>query len=352
VTEADEALCERLITAYRAALDGRPSGSQTSGMWSWIYDGWHQPLAQLLDRRDARALARELAEMFRKPFMLGLAPSALMSHGQPRLGARIWRMRALDGLVSLAEGLGVVPVHEPATGTRTTRAFDGGLADLLERVEGRLGFSVDFPDVGAPYGLLIEGRLITMDSPEQIHTAVRLDHALRLHLSPAAGEAPSIVEVGGGYGATCLWLLRRRAATKRYAIVDLPIVNVLQGYFLSRVLGDSAVSLFGEDPAQVVVAPHSGLADLAGPHDVLVNKDSLPEMPAEAALEYLRWARSACNGIFFSCNQESQAPFQGEELGFVPRMVEQAGGYSLLRRDQSWVRPGYVEEVYAVGGSG
>ena len=38
----------------------------------------------------------------------------------------------------------------------------------------------------------------------------------------------------------------------------------------------------------------------------------------------------------------------GDELGMVPRLVEQAGGYTRLRRDLSWVRAGYVEEIYAV----
>jgi hypothetical protein len=32
----------------------------------------------------------------------------------------------------------------------------------------------------------------------------------------------------------------------------------------------------------------------------------------------------------------------------VPRLVEQTGGFARLRRDQSWVRAGYVEEIYAL----
>lgn len=352
VGEEDEALCKRLIVAYHHALEGRPGATQASGMWSWIYESHQAALAELMDGHDARALAGELASMFSKPFVHGIAPSALASHRESSLGARIWRVRTLDSLVSLAQALGVVPVDDPAIGRQTARAFDGGLAALVDRVEERLGFSIDFPDVGAPQGLLLRDRLLTMDSPEQIYTAYRLGQAMRLHLSVAAAEAPNIVEIGGGYGASCLWLLRYHGTVRRYTIVDLPLVNVLQGYFLCRALGHSAVSLFGEEPASVVVAPNSGLGQLERRYDTLVNKDSMPEMPEKAALEYLRWGRSACEGIFFSCNQESQARFQGEEQGLVGRAVEQVGGYSLLRRDQSWVRPGYVEEVYAVGAGG
>ena len=348
VTDADEVLCERLIAAYEAALGENGEGSQTSGLWSWIYETRQRPLAELLDRRDVRGLATELASMFRKTFMVGIAAGSLKDHSESALGARIWRVRTLDGLVSLAEALGVVPVEDPEIGGRV-RALEGEIPDLIERLETALGFAIDFPGVGAPYGLVVHGRLVTIDSPDQMYSAIRLDEALRAHLPDVAAGAPRVTEVGGGYGATCLWFLRRRPNVARYEIVDLPIVNVLQGYFLSRVLGASAVSLFGEEPAQVVISPNSALWSLRSGYDVLVNKDSMPEMPEDAVLDYLRWARSSCTGIFFSCNQESQMPFLDQRLGFVPEAVEQVGGFSRLRRDQSWVRPGYVEEVYAVG---
>ena len=227
-------------------------------------------------------------------------------------------------------------------------AFEHGLSDLVERVERALGVSSDFPDVGAPYGLRIDGRLVTIDSPEQIYSAVRLDEALRLHLDAGAAKAPSVVEIGGGYGATCYWFLRRHAAVSRYLVIDLPIVNVLQGYFLSWALGHSTVSLFGEEEAKVAVMPSTALSAIDAPYDVLVNKDSMPEMPQSAVSDYLQWARSTCTGILFSLNQESAAPFLGERQGLVREAIERTGGFSRLRRDHSWVRPGYVEEIYAI----
>jgi len=316
-------------------------------MWSWIYETRQRRLAELLDRLDAPALALELASMFRKTFVLGMAPGSLISHSESSLGARIWRLKTLDGLVSLAEALGVVPVEGPEQGYRGL-AFEGGMPDLVERIERSLGISIDFPDVGAPYGLRIHERLVTIDSPDQIYSAVRLDQAVRLHLDAGAVEAPSIAEIGGGCGATCYWFLRRHEAAARYVIIDLPTVNVLQGYFLSRALGTSAVSLFGEEPAQVVVTPNSALSTVDAPYDILVNKDSMPEMPEEAVREYLRWARSTCGGIFYSSNQEGKVAFLGQRQGLVPEAILQTGGFCRLRRDQSWVRPGHVEEIYAI----
>jgi hypothetical protein len=351
VSDADVALCERLVAAYAAALGGRPGDSVAdSGVWAWIYETRQRELAQILAAGDAGALARELASMFRSMFVLGMAPGALIDHSRSFVGGRIWRVKSVDGLISLAEALAIAAVQDAEQGSGT-RALDDGPAALVERIEAQLGYAIDFPDVGAAHGVAIDGRLLTIDSAEQIYCAVRVEQALRRHLPATVAQSPRIVEIGGGYGATAHWLLAGAMTPSRYTIVDLPIVNVLQGYFLSRTLGEREVSLFGEDPARVVLLPNCALHAVQTPFDALVNKDSMPEMPKFAALEYLRWARSSCDGVFFSCNQESTQDVHGAELGMVPRLVEQAGGYTRLRRDLSWVRAGYVEEIYAVAGA-
>ena len=352
VGDEDVALCERLIAAYAAALGGRAGEQQVdSGVWAWIYETRQRELAHVLDSGDARALASSLASMFRSTYVLGMAPGALIDHSQSRLGGRIWRVKSVDGLVSLAEALGIVGVQDAEQGS-TTRALDDGLPALVGQVEARLGYSIDFPDVGSPHGVSVAGRLLTIDSAEQIYTAVRVEQALQQHLTARKAKAPKIVEIGGGYGSMAYWFLAGPVTPGRYTIVDLPIVSVLQGYFLSKTLGISEVSLYGEKPARVVLLPNTALADVQAPYDVLVNKDSMPEMPKDAVLEYLRWARTSCSGIFFSCNQESTQDVHGEELGMVPQLVDQTGGFERLRRDLSWVRAGYVEEIYALTDAG
>lgn len=351
VGDADVALCERLIAAYGAALGGCAGEGQVDGMWLWIYETRQRRLAEILDERDAHALAFELASMFRSTFVLGIAPGALIDHSRSPLGERIWRVKAVDGLISLAQALGIVAVQDAEQG-RGSIALDAGLPGLVAKVEATLGYPIDFPGVGAAHGVLIDSRLLTIDSAEQIYSAVRVEQALRLHLTAKQAKAPRIVEIGGGYGAMAYWFLSGPATPSRYTIVDLPIVGVLQGYFLSKALGATQVSLYGEAPARVVLVPNTALAAVQTPCDVLVNKDSMPEMPKAAVLEYLAWARTGCAGIFFSCNQESTREVLGDEQGMVPRLVEQTGGFARLCRDQSWVRAGYVEEIYTLTAEG
>lgn len=213
----------------------------------------------------------------------------------------------------------------------------------MQRTEAALGASLDFPAVGAAYGIEVAGRLITPDSPDQIYGAARLAAAMASYLEPAA-VAPHVVEIGGGYGAMACWLLRMREAT--YTIVDLPVVNVMQGYFLGRALGSDDVALYGEPPAKVTIVPDHALASVRAPCDVLANKDSMPEIPRAALLGYLDWARGACTGLFYSYNQEAGAVFDGAAQSVVPEVLAETGGFTRVRREHSWLRRGYAEEVY------
>jgi len=347
VTDADRDLCARLITAYREVAAHNSVAGATEGMWSWIFDTRQHELVRTLERGDAGELAALLAGMFQSDFVLGMAPGSLISHAQSPIGARIWALKCLDGLVSLAEALAVVPVENPEQGGAGL-AFDEGVEELFAGLERELGFRLDFPQVGAAAGLAIAGRLITPDTPDQVYAAVRVDQAIRLHLAPRSGDAAPLrlVEIGGGYGGMCHWFIKLRGPGVRYTIVDLPIVGVLQGYFLGRSLGPESVSLHGEPPAAVSIVPNVALDAVEVPFDVLVNKDSMPEMPRAAMVEYLRWGASHCRGLFYSYNQEAAAEFRGEVQGVVHDGTAEVGGWRRLRRDESWVRRGYVEEVY------
>ena len=340
VCDADVALCERLIEAYASAqADQAPA---PAGMWSHeVFQHRQRSLLRALHDRDAVALAELLASMFRADFVLGMAPGSL-GVGEPSLLTRFASLNALSKLVALAESQGAVQVENPEQGA-VGIAFADGRERLVANTELKLGVSLDFPDVGATYGIRIGGRLISWDTPDQLYAAARLMEAIRTYVS-APRRPLRVVEIGGGYGGMAYWLLQM--TDLRYAIVDLPAVNVLQGYFLSQALGSSEVSLYGEPPARVAILPTHALADIDLPFDVLANKDSMPEIPEPALLEYLTWARAGCSGIFYSYNQEAAAPFDGTPQNVVPDVLARIGGFTRLRRDASWLRRGYAEEIY------
>ena len=346
VVATDVALCRRLIDAFARSAGDAP---EQDGMWGHaVFRERQAALVAALRRGDDEQLAELLASMFRSDFVVGMAAGSLVSERQLSPIARLSWLGTLNKLVSLAESVGVARVEYPKQGA-VGGAFADGVEALAARVEERMGVSIDFPAVGAAYGVDGGGRLITPDSPDQLYAASRLREVMATQLGRSEG-ARTIVEIGGGYGGMAYWLLRM-VDPARYVIVDLPIVGVLQGYFLSKALGDSAVGLFGEtSAAKVLITPAHRLASVATPFDVLVNKDSMPEMPAQVMLDYLQWARSGCVGLLYSYNQEAAVPFDGVAQNVVPEAIERVGGFRRVRREASWMRRGYVEEVYVPRG--
>lgn len=341
VDEVDLAIAARLIAAHRAPR----AQAEDENMWAWISENRQRELAEKLAGDDPRDLARLLVAMFREDFVLGMAQGPLVWRANSRLEDRAWALKSVDSLVSLAEAAGVVPVENPEQGG-SGLALGAGLEDLVAKLEDVLGFRLDFPDVGAQSGLAVDGRLITPSTPDQIYAALRLDEAIRVNLDGEPSARPRVTEIGGGYGALCYWFLQRHPGVASYTIVDLPLVNAIQGYFLARALGPESVSFHGEEPSLVRILPDHALGEVAAPCDAMLNKDSMPEMPRAAMMEYLGWARQNCRGVFYSYNQEAAGEFLGEAQGVVPAAVAELGGFERVRRETAWVRAGYVEEVY------
>jgi hypothetical protein len=341
VTVADEAICSRLIAAFREAQVDEP---KTTGIWSQdVFQQRQRPLTDALQKGDPSVLAERLAEMFRADFVLGMAIGSLGIAPRSRPAERLICLPILSKLAALGEWQGTVRVENPEQG-EAGAAFTDGLEALVTNVESALGTSLDFPDVGAAYGIEIGSRLISFDSADQVYAAARIREAARAYL-PANDRPLRIVEIGGGYGGMAYWVLQMLQPAE-YALVDLPIVNVLQGYFLAQALGESVVSFYGEPARRVRVLPTHAIGEIALPFDVLANKDSMPEIPRDAAVEYLAWARDGCDGLFYSYNQEAAALTDGVRQNVVADIVAAVGGFSRLRRELSWARPGYVEEIY------
>jgi hypothetical protein len=344
-TAADVALCERLIAAFARTSDA----GTTTGMWSWIADTRQGSLADALRERNARRLADLLASMFQSEFVVGMAAGSLGSRAQSRVGGRIWGLRTLDGLVSLGEAIGAIPAETPEQGSPGRSIREAGVDGVAAAIEERLGVPLGFPDIGAPFGIRAGERVIPIDWPEQAYGAVRLRDALRGE-ALACDETTNVVEIGAGYGGMAYWFARLCPAIGRYTIVDLPIVNVIHGYFLARALGPRAVSFFGEEPAQIAVVPDTALSSVAAPVQAVANKDSMPEMTESVMDEYLRWAARTGVQVVFSYNQEASVSFHGERQGVVADGIARVGGFRRIRRDASWVRRGYVEEIYVARG--
>ena len=346
VSGADIALAARLIAAYRRAA-GVAAAADISEIWGRAYARHWQALARCLADGEPKALAALLANMFREAFMWGISSADIVR--DPLQRALIERQTLLH-LARLCEYLGLVNSEAAEQGPRRF-AFNDGYDAMLSRLEAALGTSLGFPDIGASYGLAFAGGMITPEEPEDLYVALRFAAAIDRVL---AGSRPrvNVLEIGAGSGGTCFAFLRlRRIPAGSYTIIDLPMASVLQGYFLAKALPDHELVLFGEAPTRsetsIRLLPPQGLAQIAaGATHAVLNENSMPEMSEAVVGGYLKWIATAVDGLFFSCNHE--AP-NGQV--WVSRLAGTTPGLRRIERTPSWVRPGYVEEIYATAGA-
>lgn len=351
VSQEDVVLCERLIAAYRKATAERSTPeNNTSLIWSEGLKRYSGKLMTVVERGNAHELALLLSRMFREDFVYGLASGSLVEHSKSRIGSKIWSLKYQDNVVSLAEYLGLVRAESTQQGLRAYGLKDG-ITAVVSQIEACLGISIGFPDIGSPYGVKANSSLITMEHPEHLYVALRISQAARDHLNVTAGNELNLLEIGAGFGGLAYWLLKLKDLKIRtYTIIDLPLINVLQGYFLSQAFTVRQVKLYGEidqSSACISILPNVAFEPaIKQDIDVLVNENSMPEMSEEIVSAYISFAKKRLRGIFFSYNHEAYSIVHGKPQVWVPEVVAQVGGFKRLGRNASWVRSGYVEEIY------
>jgi putative sugar O-methyltransferase len=155
------------------------------------------------------------------------------------------------------------------------------------------------------------------------------------------GTGSRVVEIGAGTGRTAFYV--RHFGITDYTIIDLPITNVVQANFLSRVLDYKTVALFGEeeDRSQIRILPSTAFFRSDDKYDLVVNVDSLTEMSVETARSYCLAIKNRTQK-FLSINHEAN--------DFTVRNICSETGFPKGSRHPYWLRRGYVQELFSFSG--
>jgi len=131
-------------------------------------------------------------------------------------------------------------------------------------------------------------------------------------------------------------------------IADLPIVSIIQGYYLLKSVGLKSVNLSGESVApehKIRLIPYWELDDIPDKSvSLFINTDSMPEIDNDISEHYMGLIKEKGSNAFLSINQETQT----DNHEIVQDMVEKAGGFSRVYRFPHWMLRGYVEELYKI----
>jgi hypothetical protein len=343
----DVAIAERLLRAFRAATEGSEAGSssQTPDLWTIITAEQGQ-FASVLRRGDGAELAGYLCNVCRHDATIGIVQgndeyARIVSDRSYRDSIALM---AKDKLVSLAEAVGSLPVENPEQGPFGMNLHVDA-DDLVAGISQRIGIDITPPDVdGGLFKLSTSGGLFGERDANAIFTALLLRR-----LSYGSGT-PRICEIGAGSGRVAYW--SRRLGSSSHTIIDLPHVNVVQGYYLLKSVPAERVRLYGEDSSAVApeltIWPNHAIGELRdAEYEIVLNQDSMPEMSRSTVDDYLRWIGRTCRHLFVSINQESR-PTYGDDLQqvSVPEAAAAVGGFELLDRYPYWLRRGFVVELY------
>lgn len=347
--DIDVGTANRLLAAWRAAaLEGSVSARGSAGdVWTGLAKHYHGELAKLLQAGDPHALAGYLCNMSRHDATVGITQGSTEYRkvsGSAYL--RRWEgLFILDKLVALAEATGVLRAENPEQG-RWGQNLYKDVDELVVMLNRALGV-----EIGVPH---VEGCLFGLESSSgRIHfrDITALYAALRIRAITNRSSGLSVCEIGGGVGRVAFYCCK--LGVEDYVIYDLPLINVLQGYFLIRTLPDARIVLCGEEmPSHgraIKVLPAS-LFERAAPKsfDVVLNQDSFPEIDRATVREYLRGIARTTRQYFLSINHEAETSLGSSNYKqlVVGDAVQETGGFDRLYRFPCWVRPGYVEELY------
>lgn len=345
-TDAEVTLAKRIVDSYpRTVVDGKvDSGVGKDTIWKILSDRSYSRMLSIVLSGDPVAVADFFSRVFQSEAVDGFAMGTWYDSSPHRWW--LWGAGVVTSIVSLAEACGLVRAECPEQGQIGYALSGDGLEGVLEKLDRHFGFRIESPRIGSARGISVDGRFISRETCSQLYTAERIRQAFDAQVSE---NAPMhIIEIGGGYGGLCYWLLKLCGnRIKNYYIVDLPATGLVQSYFLGSILNEG-IEMYGarNEGARVVLVPHFALNSISSPINIMVNQDSMPEMPSSEVMRYLSWGARHLDGVFLSFNQEAFSIVNGTPQLLVPEYIASYPTYRRISRNTAWDRRGYVEEVY------
>jgi hypothetical protein len=322
-SDDDTGLLERICAAYIRTTERSESVREEYGATPWWRNiqrhGLHA-VRHALAARDIGRLRRMYRNFFRDPCGIGLVtrpPGRAASYFNTNMGDV--QMRFI-----LGEALYRIDHWQTATGGRFP------LSDLRG------------PGVGNPFGVLVEGSLVSAGSEYQHYCADRilgLCGGTSNDRADADAVHATVAEIGGGFGGMAYYLLRSQS-TITYLDFDLPESLALTAYYLSKAIPRCRMLLYGEAEFDqnalrdydVILMPPWELDNLPTDSvDLTFSSHALSDLTPAARAEYLQaitrstrgWllnigAKGACESLhaFISTHHSSLLPLLSQKSGW------------------------------------
>ena len=292
----DHALLQRICNAYLKAVEDQAFQPKTYSPTSWWQEVRANSLGEVmraLQTRDLHGLRGIYNNFFRNSCSTGLVDrpygiaKACLGDAISDLHRRFYLGDALHRIDTWAEQVGI---------GFTTRDLAG-------------------PNIGNPFGIVLDGALIQTGAPYQHYCAQRIIRQL-------GSQKAVVAEIGGGYGGVAYYLLRDRPQLT-YLDFDLPESLALTTYYLHKAFPSKTFLLYGEaelnsetmQRADVVLMPLFELSKLPSKSvDVSFSANATSDLSREALAQYLDILARCTRGSFLHIGSLQSAPMLSGEI--------------------------------------
>ena len=193
----------------------------------------------------------------------------------------------------------------------------------------------EIPNIGSPYGLKVQNGVINYRFIESIYFNLELKNFI-FNQKNLINKKLRILEIGGGSGMNILVTINfLKDYIDKIYLIDLPEMLLFQEYFLRCALDD-------KDLKKIVFIPSDQFVNVKLKYNILINKDSLPEIPKPMSDLYLNNFSKNEGCYFFSLNQESRLKDQMP----VHELVKDYKNISRVSRSYFPLKKGYVSEIF------
>jgi putative sugar O-methyltransferase len=297
----DAAILQRICSAYQKAWLGEAFAADAfkpTTWWEMQRRGNLEPVMRALAKGDIEALQRMYRNFYRDACSAGLI---LTQNLAKEYLSR--KMSDQDRRYVLADTLYRVNHWKQMVNSDAT----------VQELEG--------PGIGNPFGVVVEGTLVSLGSEYQHFCAFRIAELLKNN------EAATVVEIGGGYGGMAYYLLRE-CPTLRYVNFDVPESVALASYFLMRSYPERRFLLYGEaglceeslSKADAALLPLFAMRAMEPKTTVAFSSHAMSDLSEKAQQEYAaRLSAMGCES--FLCI--------GDEAGMN-------GLHTTLTRERAW----------------
>ena len=244
---------ERIIEAYNKADESRPNTLEPNDMWKNSINNIRSGFVEALKGGDKTLVEGYLSNFYRNELS-----EHLVKH---------------------------LPYYDFKGDEERESYFSARtLSDLVNWVDYSENPDIDrltIPNIGNPYGIRLNGKLIGPSSLGARHYADQVIAIL------SDRDYKDVTEIGGGIGTLAYFLLAD--GIDNYSGYDIPEILAIQQYFLMNAFPERSFQLYGEVEdlgATIELMPY-WCFNTALDTDIVVNFHSMSEMPIEVVQNYL-----------------------------------------------------------------